>query len=198
MTARAPLPVPPGNWLAFNIIRKGSVIGQHVLTFTPSSDNLTVDIAVDIRVGVGPIALFRYTHRATERWETGRIVSIESRTDDDGTRLRMVGRREENGLVVEGSKAPRFTAPPHTLPGTHWNRAMLDGHIVNTENGKLMLPTVTAIGLQKAAFPGGSVEAHAYRLRGDVNRDTWYDDRPAWLGLRFVAHDVSDILYERV
>jgi hypothetical protein len=198
MTARAPLPVPPGNRLAFNIIRKGSVIGQHALTFTPSGDNLTVGIAVDIRVGLGPIALVRYTHRATERWEMGQVVSIESQTDDDGASLRMAGRREENGLVVEGSKAPRYTAPPHTLPGTHWNRAMLDGPIINTENGKLMQPAVTAIGLQKVTFPGGSVEAQAYKLRGDVNLDTWYDDRPAWFGLRFVAHDGSDILYERV
>jgi hypothetical protein len=192
------LPVPPGNRLAFNIIRKGGAIGQHVLTFTPDGNALTVNIAVDIHVGLGPITLFRYRHRATERWQAGQFVSIESRTDDDGTDLQMESHRDGNAVVIQGSATAPYRAPPHALPGTHWNKAMLDGPIINTQNGKLDHPAVTPVGLRPLPSGDTSDLAHEYQLRGDVALDTWYDDTPTWMGLRFNAKDGTEIVYERM
>ena len=61
--ARASLPIPAGDRLAFQILRKGDKIGEHIETFDRSGDALTVTVAVDILVGLGPIALFRYKNR---------------------------------------------------------------------------------------------------------------------------------------
>ncbi len=197
-SAQAALPVPPGNRMAFNIIREGSVIGQHVLTFQPSDDGLTVQIAVDISVGLGPIKLFRYRHRGSEHWRDGKVFADASKTDDDGTDLMMTAQREGPDWVVSGSKVAQYVAPADASPATHWNKAMLNGPLINTENGRLMRPVVTLAGLETITVGGGPVQAQHYQLRGDVTLDTWYDLTPAWVALRFTAKDGSDIRYQRV
>ena len=136
------LPVPATNRLEFRILRKGSQIGTHFLRFSRDGEDLTVEVAADIVIGLGPIAFFRYRHRATERWRNDQVVSVDAETDDDGTRERMTARRDGMSLVVEGTKAPRYVAPPTAMPATHWNRRMLDGPLINTQNGLLMRPTV--------------------------------------------------------
>jgi len=195
--ARAALPVPSDGKLAFHIIRNGSTIGEHVLTFASNGNGLIVAVAVDIVVGFGPITLFHYKHRATERWEGEQVVSVDAETDDDGAKRRMSARRDGDGLVVEGSKAPRYTAPVLSLPGTHWNRAMLKAPFINTEDGRLMSPMVTPCGVQQVPVTGGTVAARLYTMRGDADLDTFYDVTPSWVGLRFTGKDGSEIRYVR-
>lgn len=197
-SGHAALPVPAGDRLGFNIIRRGNKIGDHMLTFTRTGKDLTVAVAVDIVVGFGPIALFRYKHRAAEKWIGAQVVSVDAETNDDGTPRKMTARREEAGLVVEGTNASRYLAPARSLPGTHWNRAMLDAPFINTEDGRLMSPTVTLAGMEKLPVGDGSVMAQHFQLRGDADLDTFYDATPSWVGLRFTAHDGSEIRYLRV
>jgi hypothetical protein len=166
-------------------------------TFQRRGDALIVSVVVDIEIGLGPIAFFRYRNRATVHWEGGQVVSVDAATNDDGSPQHMSARRDESGLVVEGSKAPRYTAPPRSLPGTHWNRAMLDAPFINTEDGRLMHPTVTMVGEENVAVTGGTVEAQHFTLRGDADLDNFYDLTPSWVGLRFTAKDGSDIRYLR-
>lgn len=125
------------------------------------------------------------------------MVSIDAVTDHDGIPQRMTARRNERGLEVQGSKAAKYLAPPHTMPATHWDPAMLDGPFINTEDGRLMRPTVSLVGTERVDVTGGSVEAQHYALRGDADLDTFYDLTPRWVGLRFTARDGSEIRYFR-
>ena len=109
----------------------------------------------------------------------------------------MTARRDENGLAVEGSKTPRYIAPPRSLPGTHWNRAMLDAPFINTQDGRLMHPVVAFAGTERLEVVGGLVDARHYTLRGDVNLDTFYDLGAVWAGLKSTAKDGSEIRYLR-
>jgi hypothetical protein len=191
----SPLPVPADNKLDFHVVRDGHVIGTHALYFTASADTLLVHVVVDIVVGFGPIAFFRYRHRAMERWVGGRVDAIDSETNDDGTPLRMTVRRDDAGLVIEGTKMPRYVAEPATVPGSHWNRAMLDAPFINTQSARLMKPSVSLVGMDMVDVAGAPVQTRHYALRGDVDLDTYYDLTPSWAGLRFVAKDGSAIRY---
>jgi len=193
------LPVPPDRRLAFRIIRKGSVIGTHVINFGHDDERLTVSIAVDIVVGIGPIALFRYTHQATEQWRGNQLISMQTQTNDDGTRDRLTVRRDGLGLAVESSQVPAYVAPADAYPGSHWNPQMLQRPVINTQNGRLLRPHVIPLNREKVAFASGAtVEARHFSVRGDANLDTWYDASPSWVALRFIAHEGSEIRYERV
>jgi hypothetical protein len=193
----AALPVPDAGVLSFRVLRNDSPIGSHVLTFAPAGNALTVRVAVALKVGIGPITLYRYSHQAEERWRDGVVVSVDAETNDDGTIGRTVIRREAGGYSVEGRGVPRYLAPPEALPATHWNRRMLDGPMINTQMAELMRPVVTRVGAMRVALRDGAAEADHFTLRGDADLDTWYDARPSWVALRFVARDGSVIRYER-
>jgi hypothetical protein len=198
--AAAPaLPIPTGDRLGFRIFRKGSAIGTHDLDFVTNGDTLTVNVAIDIRVGIGPIVLFRYTHRSREYWRDGQFMTMETKTYDNGANDFVSLHRVDSGLAVKGSRVADYIAPPNALPGSHWNEKMLTVPAVNTQNGRLILARVTALG--EEAVPdaaGGTIEARHFKVRGDANLDTWYDNTATWAALRFTSHEGSEIVYERM
>ncbi len=197
LTTRIALPVPASDRLVFQIVRKGDRIGEHSVGFQRDGNRLTVSVAADIAISLGPIVVFRYRHRCTEVWDRDQVVSVDAVTNDDGSNQHMTARRDDSGLWVDGSGTRRYRAPAQSLPGTHWNRAMLDAPFINTQDGRLMNLTVTPAGRQPVPDGRGTVQADMYRLRGIANLDTFYDAAPSWVGLRFQARDGSEVIYQR-
>ncbi len=190
-------PPADGHRLSFRVLRNDSQIGTHVLTFAVTAGALTVRVATDIRVGLGPVTFYRYTHRAEERWRDGMFIALDAETNDDGTIGRTTVRREATTLIAAGREAPQYHAPATALPMTHWNRRMLDGPLISAQSGKLLRPVVTHLGTTRAATAAGEIAADQYALRGDPDLDTWYDGSGTWSGLRLTARDGSIIRYER-
>jgi hypothetical protein len=195
--ARAALPVPAGNRIGFDVIRKGSKLGTHVLTFDRSATGLTVHVAVDIAYKIAGITLYHYSHHATEMWAGDQVVSLQTQTDDNGDAYQVTGHREAAGLIIQGTKAPRYVAPANALPATHWNRRELDGPWINTQDGRLMRPRVTAGAIEAIAnASGGTLHARHFVLTGDVQMDMWYEENGTWAGLSF-AKGGAPIRYVR-
>jgi hypothetical protein len=191
------LSTPPGKSLTFDVSRKGSKIGTHMLTFDQDADNLTVQVNVELKVGVGPIVLFRYKHHATEVWKNGQLISLNTETNDDGTPNKVTGIRTPEGFKVEGTKAKLYIAPEDALPATHWNHKQLDGPWINTQDGRLLHPKITPMGGEMIPVASGSkIPAKHFSLTGDAVLETYYDDASNWVGLNFKAGDGSVILYE--
>lgn len=192
--AHASLPVPPARRLGFRVIRNDSPIGQHQLTFEEQGTRLVVRVAVDLAVGIGPITLYRYRHRATETWEGTRVVAFQAETNDDGAVSTIAMQAQGDALFVESNRAGRYLAPPGALPATHWNRRMLDGPFINTQTGEVMRPTVTRVGSEPLPW-APQRRGVRYVLSGAVDLETWYDTAPSWAGLRFRGRDGSVIHY---
>jgi hypothetical protein len=192
----AALPIPPTGRLAFRVVRNGSTIGQHALTFSGNTARLTVRVAVELSVGLGPIAFYRYRHRARESWQDGRVITFDAETNDDGAVSTIAMQRDDAALLVESSQAGRYRAPPGAVPATHWNRSMLDGPFINTQNGEVLRPQIARPG---ASPLPGTVQRQAERfvLSGPIELETWYDATPQWVGLRFRGRDGSTIQYEQ-
>lgn len=181
----ATLPVPAGDRLGFDVMRRGARLGEHVLTFHRTGETLDVTIRVAVAYSIGPITLYRYRHEAQLRWQGARVVAIDSRTDDNGTHDWMNARPGGGaGLVVQGATVPRYTAPPDAEPSTHWNRVELSAPWINTQTGRLMRPTVTPTGRQSIPTVSGTIAAEGYLLTGDVDLRLWYD-AAGWAGLEF-------------
>lgn len=183
--------------LSFRVLRNDSQIGTHVLTFAAAAGTRTIRVATDIRVGLGPVTFYRYTHRAEERWRDGVFVWLEAETNDDGTIGRTSIRREGSTLTAEGREAPSYQPPPDALPMTHWNRGSLDRPLISTQSGRLLRPVVTRAGPSSVTTAKGAISAEQFTLRGDPELDSWYDQEGAWAGLRLTARDGSTIRYQR-
>ena len=82
--AMGALPVPPGDSLAFRLMRRGSEIGRHSLTFERQGDTLTVRVAVEARVTLLSVPIVHYSHEVVETWQRGMLAGITGRTNKNG------------------------------------------------------------------------------------------------------------------
>jgi hypothetical protein len=197
--ALSSLPVPPSGAMAFRLMRHGSPIGEHTLAFEQRGDTLTVAIAVDVVVSLGPIPLVRYTHRNTEVWQAGRLVGLAAQTNRNGTELHMAAHRDAAGLRVEGSGATPYIAPEDALPTTYWNARMLRVPMIGTQDGILVHPKVVEKPVEPVRLASGAeTAARPYSLRGDLDLDLWYAGEGDWMSMRFTVADGSEIKYERL
>lgn len=195
----ASLPIPDSRSIAFQLIRYGTAIGTHTLDFRVTGDKLDVDIAVNVVLYLGPIPLVRYTHRAVETWQGGRLTALTGHTNRNGTEMYMSAHRVADGLWVEGSGTRPYIAPIDALPTTYWNARMLRGPMIGTQDGGLVHPKVTPKGVQPVKLVSGVERpATCYSLTGDLDLDLWYDAESRWMSMRFSVADGSTISYERL
>lgn len=193
--------LPPGDALAFRVMRYGSQIGTHTLAFERlPNGGLDVHIAVNVVVKFGPIPLVRYIHANIESWRERALAGLVSHTDRNGTELQMRAWRARPGLEVEGTDTPQYVAPANALPTTYWNSRMLWGPVIGTQRGTLVNPKVTELGVQSVLLASGKpIQARRYHLDGPgMNVDVLYDDNDVWAGLEFKVEDGSLITYERI
>ena len=191
-------PLPPADRLAFDVWLGKRQLGTHDLVFHPSPDGgLVVDVMVDIAFRVGPITLYRYSHRAQERWAGGQVTRLSTTTLDNGTRHRVEGQRAAGGLMIEADGKPAYLAPADALPATHWNRRELDGPLINTQNGELLRPHIAAEGPGTVTTASGRpLRVNRYALSGPVALTLWYDEAQEWAGLSFTKAG-SEVRYAR-
>ena len=191
--------MPPANTLAFRLIRHGSEIGRHALTFERKDSALTVLVKVDALVSLISIPIVRYKHRVVETWQGASLVGLIGETDKNGQNEWMKARRASEGLEVSGSKTERYIAPESAIGTSCWNKRMLDGPMISLEDGVLLRPKV-ALGETDAVqlASGSTVAAEHYNLSGAFNVDVWYDQTDAWVGLAFTVADGSRVRYERL
>jgi hypothetical protein len=197
--AEAALPVPPGDALAFRMVRHGTDIGRHTLAFERQGDTLTVRITVDALVRFLSIPVVRYSHHAVETWQGDTLVGLTGRTDKNGQPGWVDARRTAEGLVVEGSKTKRYIAPPQAIGTSYWNKRMLDGPMISLEDGVLLHPKVAERPADTVQVASGStIPADHYKITGSFNVDVWYDQTNTWASLAVAVADGSEVHYERL
>ena len=175
-------PVAAGQSAEFVVLRSGTPIGTHRVEVETVGDDIKVHVTIALDVAFGPIPLYKYRHDSQEIWRDGRLVRLDSRTDDDGEILALSVRSVPEGLRVEGSQGV-FTAPPDTVPTSYWNSALASNRpLLDSQIGRL---------LQVVRVPLG---AGRWRLEGELNLDIAYSPQGRWTGLSF-RHKGADFVY---
>jgi hypothetical protein len=195
----AALPVPQGDSLAFRMIRHGSDIGRHTLTFDRQGDTLTIHVAVDALVTLLSIPIVRYRHRVVEVWQAGSLLSLTGETDKNGQHEWVSASRGPDGVVVLGSKTERYVAPEPAGCTSYWNRHLLTGPMISLEDGVLLRPKVEQERAEDIPLASGAtIPADRYKLSGAFKVDLWYDRTDTWASLGLTARDGSYVHYERL
>jgi hypothetical protein len=195
----AALPVPSGDSLAFRMLRHGSEIGTHALTFSHDGAMLTVRIVVDALVTFASIPVVRYSHRGVETWRDTILVGLTGDTDKNGTRNWVRAQRTDEGLVVLGSQSKRYISPESAIPTSYWDKRMLDGPMISLEDGVLLSPKVADLRMESVRLASGQmIAADHYSLSGAFAVDLWYDEQRTWAGMAMTVVDGSEVHYERL
>jgi len=185
----------PGNALSFTVLRNGETVGTHVLRFQPVDDAVRISADTNVVVKMAMIPVYRFEHHGNEVWRDGRLISLTSETNDDGTRHALKVAGGGGSLAVNGDGAVSHL-PADTLPASLWNRrTVARGTLLNTLDGHAMTVQVADQGDDQVAVHGRTVVARHYAMTGDLSRELWYDADGTLVQVRFKARDDSDIRY---
>jgi len=177
----------------FLIKRAGKVIGYHAVDVSQTDDGIVVDTEISMRVHFGPIPLFKYSHEAREVWREGELLSLVSKTNNNGEKTAVDARRGESGLFIDGTYF-KGVAPEGAHPSSYWDKAILNADaLINTQTGEIIEISIEKIGETPA--PHNQL-AEQYRILGTLALNIWYDGEK-WVGSHFVI-DGEELTYELV
>lgn len=151
--------------LHFRALWDGKSVGDHRVSFRTDGGRLTVDTHVDITVKVLFFTVFRLKHDAREIWRSGRLVSVRSTTERDGTRRNVSGDAVENGFRVVGERG-RFLAEAHFLTtNSLWDsRIVRESRLIDVQHGGEVGLIARPLGHERVHTPQGAVRASRYQI----------------------------------
>lgn len=188
--------VPDDGLLRFSVIRDGDEIGTHVLTFQRTGDRLDVTVKTRIAVEFAFITVFRFEHDSHEVWQGGKLVRMETETDDDGTDHKLEVLADGGGKLRVIGDGQEMVADPDTVPASLWNPAFIrTNDLMDSLVGKPLDITVTGRGDETVTVKGEPVTAHHYSMTGDFARELWYDQDWVLVRMTLKAEDGSDVEY---
>jgi hypothetical protein len=168
----------------FQVRCNGNPVGHHTVVVTRHDDQTDVHVDIALAVHVAGLELYRYRHVSQELWRDGKLVSLESSTDDDGEPLTLSVHRDGDGHLVAQNAEGKHVLPDDVVPTSYWNPALLTrSEVLDSQSGKLMKVAITQ-------QPDGS-----YKMSGDLRIQLNYQ-QGRWSGLHF-SYIGADVDYEK-
>lgn len=193
-------PLPPSGKIVFEVLRGGQSFGTHRIDVSEDESGRRVaEIDIRLSAGLGPVTLFRYEHRNREVWDGDTLLSLESRTNDDGTDYFVQAERQEDGYYGIKHQDAAYDAPAPLFPTSYWNPAYLEvDRLLNTQKGHIEDIVITDKGTEMIETAFGKIAARRYDIAASVPITVWYaEDSGQWAGLAFTARG-QDITYRRL
>jgi hypothetical protein len=165
----------------FRAALDGRSIGDHTFRVTDEAGEVSVDSRASFDVSFLGFSVYTYEHHARERWKDGCLVSLDSRTDDNGNIQVVTGTLGAEGFALTRGGGTTLL-PACTMTFAYWNPAIRSqSRLLNPQTGDYLDITVETAG----AATLGTVDVNRFTIRGkDLRIDLWYEraeDR--WLAL---------------
>lgn len=189
--------IPSAGSLGFTVQRDGEDVGTHTIRFDDSDGALKVNVQTSVNVTLPfiGISVYHFEHNGSELWRDGELVTLESRTDDDGEARELKVQREGGKLRVESNVAQHDSAGD-LIPASLWHPDLITSKILlNTLDGSEMLVSVSEQDNETVEVQGQMVNARHFVLSGGLNRELWYDGDGVLVKVAFAAKDDSRIEY---
>lgn len=187
----------PTSDIVFSALRKGDPIGTHALRFRREGPLLRVDVEIDLLVRFAFVPVFRYTHRGAETWRDGRLVALDTRTDDNGEDFAVTARVEGDRLRVEGAHG-ELDLPSDIVPTSYWDPTTpLSRTLLDTQRGRALSVQTRKVGRERVALPERAADCRRFRMRGDLNLELWYTEADELAKIAFEARGAA-IEYARI
>jgi hypothetical protein len=178
--------VPDNGVLAYEISRKGKPLGFQTLTFSRSErGELIVDVHIEIDFKLGPIPLFRYLHDNREVWRDGVLLSMKSKTYNNGEDVVADLTLEDGRYVGSGSRFEDNLEAP-LLSTSYFNPNFVrQSAFISSQDGRLLPTEIETIGVETLNINDAPVQATRFRLSGKLRIDIWYTDAGRWVKTEF-------------
>lgn len=169
---------PPDGTVRYRVLRKGDEIGKHVTTIARRGDELIAVNDIEIVVTVLGIPAYRYEHRSREVWTKGWLTAVESETNKDGKKKSLRGERRNDALRLTIDDEKKRSMAGYVITTSLWHRdTPFEQALLDIEDGDVKLVRGEFVANEPVPVGDGRVKARYYKLRGEMARDLWYDER---------------------
>jgi hypothetical protein len=147
---------------------------------SPDDRTFKVEIRADISTSyLLRLIKYKYTYRGTEVWIDGRLIHLESNTNDDGKPFQVQVRPDGDTLRVKVN-GMEHTTRPDVLTTSYWRLPSppvrnQEVFFLDCDSGKELRGSLRYIGTQQLTVAGQTQNCMHYRITGDVQVDAWYD-----------------------
>jgi hypothetical protein len=161
----------------FEVTRDGEPIGTQTVTLMQDGDRLTVTTESKIAVKLLGITVYRMHQVLTDIYQGNRLVAVAAETKDpDGLSAGKLTRDGNRWTGKIGKQSRDFECDCQSS-STMWHLAGLKGTTM-IEASPLQLRAVRFEdkGSETLKLPEGAVQTRHFVVKGDIERDVWYDD----------------------
>jgi hypothetical protein len=166
---------PPLGIFIYAISRDGSPIGQQRMEFVNDGEKLRVLSHTELSVSLLGMSLYGFNQQVEEVHAGGKLTSLTSETDDDGTD-RKVNLALQDSLLKGDYNGDKRAVDPALISSLFWQKPALgDTQVLDVLRGKVRDVKFRDLGVETLMLPVGKVETHHYQMTGEWKRDLWYD-----------------------
>jgi hypothetical protein len=163
-----------GHDITFTVTRNGGDIGTQTIRFDKKGDTLNVALQTRIKVKVLFVTAYTFTYDGTETWKDGKLVALESHTDDNGDKVDVAVTKKDGKLVMTSGGATK-TLSADIIPTTWWKRDLVNRkEMLDVLTGKVVKVSFARDGQEKISAGGKEIDAVHYTVSGDIDRDIWF------------------------
>ncbi|MBS8275074.1 hypothetical protein DYI21_15895 [Thalassospira tepidiphila] len=160
--------------LNFRVLKDGEPIGYETVEITPTATGQTVTVKTLTNVQV-LFLKFHYDHQRTEQWQGGKLVSVETTTNDDGTHYTWQASYDADCYMLSGKGVGKRDACDAAWPLTLWQENVTGKtNLYSVINAEPYVVRTDKVGKEPVLIEAGETPATRYTMSGDVERDLWY------------------------
>jgi hypothetical protein len=162
---------------AFDVYRKGSKIGHHLITFEADGQGFIAKTDIELVVKMAFITVYQYRQVGRDVWRDGVLVGSEVQTEDDGKKTSLT-LHEANGRLTGYGAAGALDLDLGTMTDLCWwnigivqLKKLLDAQL-GVVNGLTVQPPVK----DSIEVDGATVSATRYHMASSKGRvgEIWY------------------------
>jgi len=181
----------------FQVFLNDDPIGFHHFRLQPQDDGYRLETEAEFKVKFLFLTAYRYRHDNVETWRNGCLEHIESETNDNGDRHRIVGSREERGFDLSGTAAQESLDTGCVRTFAYWDLTKLrDTRLLNPQTGEYLPIDIALVGRESIEVGGRTVDTERYNLNAEgLDLDLWYTPEGEWLKLTSNVEEGRQLRY---
>lgn len=158
----------------FSIVRKGDKIGSHIINVHKNGATTKVNITTRSEVKVFGIRAYHFEFDGEELWKDGKLVAMQTKTNDDGEKHTVTVKKKGSMLEVTADGAVSQVSTD-TIPSSWWNSATAtQDQLLDILTGQMKKITVTKTNSEEVLVDKRSIKSDRYKVDGELLREVWY------------------------
>jgi hypothetical protein len=157
----------------------GKPAGETHMTITPQEDgSVAMACQADVKVTKLGIIVYQYVYRGNEVWKAGKLLRLESSTNDNGKRYKVTATADANGMrvrVLDEERIARvdWLTSYWQLPDAEARKRTMA--VLDADTGKTVRGAMRNLGSQQLTVAGKNQNCSHYRISGPLTVEAWFD-----------------------